>query len=69
MEISFKSVNDILEFVGIVSRFQEEVEVSTKKSMVNGKSVLGMFSLDLSKPVKVTAKSDRIYEAIRKYAA
>lgn len=72
MEINFKSVNDILDFVNIVSRFSDDVDVSSRRSMVDGKSILGLFSLDLSKPVQVTTQgtqSDNIYAAISKYAA
>lgn len=69
MEINFKSVKDILDFVNIVSRFSENVDVSTKRTLVDGKSILGLFSLDLSQPVVVTTQSEQIYAAIQKYTA
>lgn len=72
MKINLNSVNDIKDFVNIVSRFDDNVDVSTKRAVVDAKSIMGMFSLDLSKPVEVTAvgrDSGSIYEAISKYAS
>lgn len=72
MKINFNSVKDIQEFVTIVSKFPDDIDVSSSRSMVDAKSIMGLFSLDLSKPVEVTTKgeqSDNIYAAISKYAS
>ena len=72
MKINFNSVKDIQEFVTIVSRFPDDIDVSSSRSIVDAKSIMGLFSLDLSKPVEVTTKgkqSDNIYAAISKYAS
>lgn len=72
MRINLKSVKEIQEFVNIVSKFSDDIDVSSNRSMVDGKSIMGLFSLDLSKPVEVTTsgtQSDNIYAAISKYAS
>ncbi len=72
MKIRFNSVNAIREFVNIVNNFSAEIDVKSRRTTVDGKSLMGIFSLDLSKPVEVTAigkESERVYEAISKYAA
>lgn len=72
MRIILRSVNDIKDFVSIVSRFSDDVDVSSNRSIVDGKSIMGLFSLDLSKPVEVTTvgeQSDNIYAALSKYAS
>ena len=66
MKIRFRSIKAIEEFLDIVNRF------SAERTTVDGKSMMGIFSLDLSNPVEVTAignESDQVYEAISKYAA
>ena len=72
MKVVFHSVNSIKDFVNIVSRFSDDVNISSDKSTVNAKSIIGVFSLDLSKPVEVIAKGkhpENIYNAIKKYVA
>lgn len=72
MRINLNSVKEIQEFVNIVSKFPDDIDVSSNRSMVDAKSIMGLFSLDLSKPVEVTTRgkqSDNIYAAISKYAS
>lgn len=72
MKVVFHSVNNINDFVNIVSRFSDEIHVSSNKSTVNAKSIIGICSLDLSGPVEVIvhgSQSEKIYRAIKKYAA
>lgn len=72
MRIILKSVNDIKDFVSIVSKFSDDVDVASSRRIVDGKSIMGLFSLDLSKPVEVITvgeQSDNIYEALSKYAS
>lgn len=72
MKIRFRSIKAIGEFLDIVNRFSAEIDIKSKRTTVDGKSMMGIFSLDLSNPVEVTAignESDQVYEAISKYAA
>ena len=71
MKIRFRSINAIEEFLDIVNSFSAEIDIKSKRTTVDGKS-MGIFSLDLSNPVEVTAignESEQVYEAISKYAA
>lgn len=72
MKVNLNSVKDIQDFVNIVSKFSDDIDVSSSRSMVDAKSIMGLFSLDLSKPVEVTTtgqQSGNIYAAISKYAS
>ncbi len=72
MKIVFHSVNDIKDFVNIVSKFSDDVDAASSRSIVDAKSIMGLFSLDLSRPVEVTTRgsqSENIYAALKKYAA
>ena len=51
--IMLNSIMDVKEFVNIVNRFPYEIDLSSSRYVVDAKSIMGIFSLDLSKPIKV----------------
>ena len=63
--VAFNTVNEVAAFVKDMSRFPEEVHIDlvSGRHIVDAKSLLGILSLDLSKPVevKVTSNSDYVY--------
>ena len=72
IQISLKSINDVKQFVQTLTMFDGEFELISGKYIVDAKSILGLFSVDLSKPVtlriEVTdSKLDDILNAISKY--
>lgn len=56
MDIKLSTVQDVQEFIKITTRFEEEIVVNSGHFRVDGKSIMGLFSLDLSKVVNVTAR-------------
>ena len=52
------SIMDVKEFVNIVNRFPYEIDLTSSRYVVDAKSIMGIFSLDLSKPIKVDVHSD-----------
>ncbi|NLY44113.1 MAG: HPr family phosphocarrier protein, partial [Clostridiaceae bacterium] len=44
--------------VNIVNRYDFDVDLSSGRYVVDAKSIMGIFSLDLSKPIKVQVHSD-----------
>ena len=63
--VAFNTVDEVAAFVKDMSRFPEEVHIDlvSGRHIVNARSILGILSLDLSKPVevKVTSNSDYVY--------
>ena len=57
-EIKLPLINDIKEFVNIMSRHPYAVEAVSGRYKVDAKSIMGLFSLDLSKPIKINAYTD-----------
>lgn len=49
VKIKLSSVNDVKEFVSTISCFDCEFDIDTDRSVVDAKSIMGIFSLDLSK--------------------
>ncbi|MCI8477446.1 MAG: HPr family phosphocarrier protein [Oscillospiraceae bacterium] len=52
-EAALSSIDDVKQFVDAANRCPCEVDVRAGRYVVNGKSILGMFSIDLAKPVQV----------------
>lgn len=48
-------------FVELARNVDGDINVAHDKYVVDGKSLLGLMSLDLSKPIKVTVISDNDY--------
>jgi phosphocarrier protein HPr len=57
--VRLDSINDVKKFVGIVSKYNFEIDLISGKYVIDAKSTMGIFSLDLSSPVKVEAACDR----------
>lgn len=56
--IVLKSINDVKDFVNYVNKYEFDVDLTSGRYVVDGKSIMGIFSLDLSKPIKVEIHSD-----------
>ena len=52
------SINDVKDFVNVVSKYDFDVDLTSGRYVVDAKSIMGIFSLDLSKPIKVEVHSD-----------
>jgi phosphocarrier protein HPr len=56
--ISLKSINDVKDFVNSVNKYDFDVDLTSGRYVVDAKSIMGIFSLDLSKPIKVEVHAD-----------
>lgn len=56
--VLLNSINDVKNFVNIVSRFDYDIDLASGRYVVDAKSIMGIFSLDLSKPITVEVQSD-----------
>lgn len=61
-DMVLSSINDVKDFVNIVSRFDFDVDLTSGRYVVDAKSIMGIFSLDLSKPIKVEVHDDNCDE-------
>ena len=52
-QILLSSINDVKNFVNTVSKYDYEIDLISGRYVVDAKSIMGIFSLDLSKPIKV----------------
>ena len=52
------TINDVKDFVNTVIRFDFDVDLISGRYAVDAKSIMGIFSLDLSKPIGLNIHSD-----------
>ena len=57
-EIKLETINNVKDFVNIVNRYDFDIDLTSGRYVVDAKSIMGIFSLDLAKPIKVDIFSD-----------
>lgn len=62
VDIKLSSIEDVRNFVNIVSKYDMDIDLMSGRYIVDAKSIMGIFSLDLLKPIKLTAHSDNTDE-------
>ena len=58
VEIRLSTIADVRDFVNIVSATDIDVDLSSGRYIVDGKSIMGMFCLDLREELELTAHTD-----------
>ena len=66
IKISLEMAQRVKEFVNITQDFPCEILLKSGKYVVDAKSILGIFSLDLSQPVTVEVYDDSCDELLAK---
>ncbi len=57
-KIRINTINDVKEFVNIVTGCQYDVDIISGRYAIDAKSIMGIFSLDLSKDLELKIHSD-----------
>ena len=57
-KILLSSINDVKSFIGIIGKYDFEADLASERYVVDAKSIMGILSLDLSKPIAVKVYSD-----------
>ena len=58
VNIKLSLAENVKSFVNIASLYPYDIDLRVGRHVVDGKSILGIFSLDLSKPVTVEVYND-----------
>ncbi len=56
--VVLSSINDVKSFVNVVTKYDYEIDLTSGRYVVDAKSIMGIFSLDLTKPIKVEAHGE-----------
>ena len=69
-KIMLKTISDVKAFVNSVAKYDFDVDLLSGRYAVDAKSIMGIFSLDLSKELTLNIHSDDcadFLDAIKKY--
>ena len=74
VQISLRTIEEVKEFVQTITMFDGDFELISGKYIVDAKSILGLFSVDLSKPVTLRidvndSKMNEVLTVVEKYKA
>lgn len=57
-KIAINTINDVKNFVNIVTKYDYDVDIISGRYAIDAKSIMGIFSLDLSKELTLNIHSD-----------
>lgn len=71
VRISLNSIDKVKAFVNEVTKFESDFDLVSGRYVIDAKSIMGIFSLDLSKPIDLNVHSEedeaRILQALAPY--
>ena len=63
--VNLNDIKKVGKFVNEMSTFESDIDIISRHYICDAKSIMGVLSFDLSKPVEVEIISDNIDEIIR----
>ena len=70
VQISLYSIEKVKSFVNDIARFESDFDLVSGRYVIDAKSIMGIFSLDLSKPITLNIHADdttAILETLKPY--
>ena len=71
VRISLNSIDKVKSFVNDLTKYDEDFDLVSGRYVIDAKSIMGIFSLDLSKPIDLNIHSesgvDEILETLAPY--
>lgn len=66
VKISLETIERVKKFVGITTQYEENFDLVYGRYIIDGKSLLGIFSIDLSRPVllRIYAEGEHLQKII-----
>lgn len=64
VRISLDSIDKVKSFVNTLTKFDCDFDLVSGRYVIDAKSIMGIFSLDLSKPIDLNVHSDEKRDAV-----
>lgn len=64
VQISLNSIEKVKSFVNDISKFDNDFDLVSGRYVIDAKSIMGIFSLDLSKPIDLNIHAENDLEEI-----
>lgn len=65
MRIELDTIKKVKEFVSLISAFDGDFDILAGRYIVDAKSILGIFSVDLSKPLTLRIEHEDDWETVQ----
>lgn len=74
LTVMLSTIEDVKEFVAVTNKYDRECDLVSGRYAIDAKSIMGIFSLDLSKPLKMVihgegATTETLLDDIKKFLA
>ena len=60
VDINLSTIESVRQFVNVVSKYNVDIDLSSGRYVVDAKYIMGIFSLDLLRPITMTVHSDDV---------
>lgn len=69
LTVKFQDANSVKDFVKITSQYREDLSLVHDRYIVDAKSILGIFSMDLTKPLDLVSDgaNDHLKDDLKAY--
>ena len=64
VKISLNSIDKVKSFVNTITQFDSDFDLISGRYVIDAKSIMGIFSLDLSQPIDLTIHAENDDEVI-----
>ena len=68
-KVRLNSIENVKNFVNVLRNRDERFELVSGKYVIDAKSIMGIFSLDLTRPLELRAETDEIPAGITPFLA
>lgn len=65
VKISLNSIDKVKSFVNVIGQFDSDFDLISGRYVIDAKSIMGIFSLDLSQPIDLTIHADNDADIIK----
>lgn len=71
VQISLNSIDKVKSFVNDITKFDHDFDLVSGRYVIDAKSIMGIFSLDLSRPIDLNIHTERgtddVLAVVKKY--
>jgi phosphotransferase system HPr-like phosphotransfer protein len=64
VKVTLNSIDKVKSFVNLVSKYDSDFDLVSGRYVIDAKSIMGIFSLDLSKPIELNIHDDKNAEDV-----
>ena len=66
IKVQFRGLDSVKNFVNILSKFDNDFDIVDKRYVIDAKSIMGLFSLDLTHPLdfKIYSEDEAVVKSV-----